>query len=245
MTKGRNVMESGIAPAAGYAGSVMAAPAHATETPERAWWLRVPAVLVDPQAVFAWFGADTREEADARQEPVLALIVLAGLAGILSLDATGSLLDWPGAGRDPVDPAVLPVLLFLQGAIYGFAAYWLGGLAFYLGLRGAGGAESFRTARHLLAYAAVPLVASLFVVWPVQLALYGLDAFRTDATDFGVAPNVFRGLEIAFVVWSGALLVVGIRVANRWSLARALGSVVLGVLALVGISLVAVILTRG
>jgi len=223
----------------------MASPAETASLPEREWWLRVPAVLVSPRAVFAWFGSSERDVADARQEPVLALVLLAGIAGILSLDATGSLLDWPGAGRDPIDPAVLPVVIFLLGAIYGFAAYWLGGLAFYLGLRAAGSTSSYRTARHLLAYAAVPLAASLLVVWPVELAIYGLDAFRTDASDLGVGSDVFRILELAFVAWAAVLLVLGIRVVNQWSVARSLGSVALALLALVGLSLVAVILTRG
>lgn len=223
----------------------MAVPAPATgeRALERDWWLRALAVLVSPRAVFAWFRSDSPAHADARAEPVLALVLLAGIAAILSLDATGSLLDWPGAGRDPLDPTVLPVVIFVEGSLYGVVAYWLGGLAFHLGLRGAGAEGSFRRARHLLAYAAMPLLLGLVLVWPVKLALYGLDAFRTDASDFGAGARVFEGLSLAFVAWSVVLLVVAVRTVFRWSVVRAVGAFGLAALALVGISLVLLILS--
>ena len=179
--------------------------AQATSAPEerleRGWWLRVPAVLMSPRNVFLAFRSDAEEQAAARQEPVLALVLLAGTAGILSLDATGTLLDYPTDGTFPRDGLVVPVIVFIQGALYGTAAYWLGGLVLYLGLRAAGGEGSYRRARHLLAYAATPLVLSLVLVWPLELALYGGDAFRTGGADEGRAALCFAVSSSAW--WSG------------------------------------------
>ena len=51
---------------------------------ERAWWLNTLAVIRRPGAVFAALREDDSEEgAAARQEPLLAVIWLAGMAGVL------------------------------------------------------------------------------------------------------------------------------------------------------------------
>jgi hypothetical protein len=221
-------------------------PAEDTAGLERDWWLRVPAVLQSPRAVFSWFRRDSVTEAEARQEPVLALVLLAGISGILSLDATGTLLDYPTrAGSLPVDTGILPVLIFIQGALYGTAVYWLGGLVVYLGLRGAGSTMSYRTSRQVLAYAAVPLLLPLVLLWPLKLAVYGTDVFRSGGSDAGTGADVFKVLELVFVAWAVGLLVLAIRTVNGWTLPRTLGSLALAAFALVGLSLVAVILSAG
>jgi hypothetical protein len=210
---------------------------------ERAWWLRIPAILQSPGAVFTRFRSESEEDAVARQEPVLALVLLGGMAGILSLEASGRLLDYPTDGSLPLDTALVPVIVFIQGGLYGTAAYWLGGLVFYLGLRAAGSTGRFRRARHMLAYAATPLLLSLLLVWPVKLALYGSDAFRTGGADERAGGLVFRALELGLIAWAAVLVVVGVRTVHGWSLPRALGSLVLAGLALVGLSLVVLILS--
>jgi hypothetical protein len=139
----------------------------------------------------------------------------------------------------------VPVVVFIQGSLYGTAAYWLGGLVFYLGLRAAGSNGSYRRGRHLLAYSAAPLLLSLAFVWPVKLALYGGDVFRTGGGDEGADGLAFRALEFGLVAWAVVLVVIGIRTVEAWSLPRALGSLVLAGFALVGISLVALILSAG
>jgi hypothetical protein len=212
---------------------------------DREWWLCVPAVLASPKTVFARLRGESEARTAARQEPVLALVLLAGVAGILSLRATGTLLDYPTDGSLPLDRAILPVVIFIQGALYGTAVYWFGGLVFYLGLRAAGSEGTYRRARHLLAYAATPLLLSLVFVWPLKLAVYGGDAFRTGGADEGAGGWVFRALELGLVVWASILIVIGIRAVEGWSLPRALGSLALAAFALVGISLVALILSAG
>ena len=87
----------------------------------------------------------------------------------------------------------------------------------------AGGSGSYRRARHVLAFAAAPLALSLFLVWPVRLAVYGEDVFRSGGADHGAGNWVFVGLELALAAWSLGLLALGLRIVQGWSWPRALG----------------------
>lgn len=200
-------------------------------SPERQWWLRTLAVFQSPRAVFAALRDDSDEQATARQEPIIAIVLLAGIAGILSAGATGKLLDDPA-----IDGLLVAVLAFLTGALYGAVSYWIGGLFLHAGLRGAGGQGSFRRTRHVLAFAAAPLALSLFVVWPLRLAIYGSDTFRTGGSDEGLGPVVFEAVTGGFVLWSVALLVLGVSVVHGWAWARALVAVALAVLAVAAVT---------
>ena len=170
------------------------------------------------------------EEAEARQEPVLALVLLSGIAAILSLTTTDTLLDYPTDGRLPLDVALLPVIIFIQGALYGAVVYWLGGGAVHLGLRGAGAEGRYRLTRHLLAFAAAPLALGLLVLLPLRLAAYGGDAFRTGGGDDGAASTggSSPGWSWPSPLWAAGLLVYGIKVVYGWSVPRVLGSLALG-----------------
>ncbi|HYM63204.1 MAG TPA: YIP1 family protein [Gaiellaceae bacterium] len=203
-------------------------------TPDRDWWLRVLAVFQAPRTVFAGLRDDSDEQATARQEPVMALVLLAGMGAILVTTATRSLLDDP-----EIDRLLVLVLVFLAGALYGVAAYWIGGCALYLGVRAAGGDETYRRARHLLAFAAAPIALSLLALWPLQIAIYGSDLFRSGGGDEGGGGVwVFRALEIGFFAWALVLIVYGIRVVHEWPLVRSLGALVLAALALVALGIV-------
>lgn len=208
------------------------APTRPDASPERQWWLRSLATLQSPSTVFAALRNDSDEQAFARQEPVLALVLLAGISGILLTRTAGRLLDEPLVDGSLL---VVAVLVFVLGAVYGVATYWLGGAALYLGLRGAGSRGSYRRARHLFAFAVTPLVLGLALLWPVRLALHGGDSFRTGGSDEGTVRTVFDVAGGAFAVWAFALLVYGITVVERWSVLRAaiaLALVVLSVLIL-------------
>ena len=194
-------------------------------SPEREWWLRVPAVLLGPRAVFVALRDDSPEQADARQEPVLALVYLAGIAGVLGTGTAATLLEDP-----EYDALLAAVWAFVAGGLYAFAGYWIIGGSLYLGARGLGGLGDYRRARHLLAFAAAPLALSLFVLWPVQLAAFGTDLFRRGGSDGGTAGTVFDAIELGFALWSAALLLVGVRAVHGWSWWRSLGA--LGLVAL-------------
>jgi hypothetical protein len=193
-------------------------------SPERDWWLRTLGIFLSPGPVFASLRDETREQREARQEPVLALIILAGIAGVLLAPSTGRLLD-----QDLVDNslAVVAVLVFFTGAIYGVATYWIGGAALFVGLKGSGSTGSYLRARHILAFSASPLVLGLLLVWPVRLAVYGSDTFRSGGSDSGAGVRVFDTLLGLFALWALGLLVYGISVVERWTFVRALVSLAL------------------
>ena len=207
---------------------------EASDRREKEWWLRTLAVFQSPRAVFAALRDQSDWEAEARQEPVLAMVLLAGLAGVLLAPSTGRLLD-----EQLVDGslAVVAVVLFITGAMYGAATYWIGGVALFVGLKGAGSRGGYRRARHVLAFAAAPLILGLLLVWPVRLAVYGGDTFRSGGSDSGTGVALFDGLLAVFGIWAIGLLVYGISVVERWKLLRAAVSVALMLLTVLIVTL--------
>ena len=190
---------------------------------ERTWLLRALLVLIDPRPVFAALRDDSEESANARQEAVTALVLLAGIASVLWTPVAGGLLDQSG-----IDGLLVAVWAFIGGGIYGLIVYWAAGAALYAGVRAAGSAGSFRRARHLLAFAAAPLALSL-VVWPVRLAAYGGDVFRAGGSDTGLVNALFVAAELGFAAWTLALLAVGVRTVHGWTWPRSLEGVALAV----------------
>lgn len=192
----------------------------AAAAPDRVWWARVPAVLSAPRRVFAALEHETEDDLDARQEPLTAIVFLAAIAAVLSTPATGRLLD------DPViDGILIPVLAIFTGGIYAVFGYFVLGGAVYLGARAAGSQGSYRRGRHIFGFALVPLALSLFLLWPVRLALYGSDSFRSGGSDAPTGDRVFDSLQIGFALWTVALLLVGLRTVERWSWGRSLAAV--------------------
>jgi hypothetical protein len=193
--------------------------------PERDWWLRVPAVFLSPRSVFAALREDEREDVEARQEPVLMLVFLAGIAAALATPAARTLYD-----DVEYDGLLVAVWAFIAGGLTAAAGYFIVGGALYLGARGLGSLGSYQRSRHLLGFAVAPLALSLLLLWPLELALFGGDRFARGGSDDGTAGSVFSALELAFGAWSLALLLVGVRVVHGWSWWRSLGA--LGLLAL-------------
>ena len=60
------------------------------QSPEKRWWLRTLAVCQAPRPVFAALRDPSPREAEAREEPILAVIILAGIAAILLAPETGA-----------------------------------------------------------------------------------------------------------------------------------------------------------
>ncbi len=199
--------------------STDSAPASALE---RNWWLRAPAVLAAPRAVFASLRDESDEAVEARQEPISALAGLAGIGAVLGTPVARHLLN-----DASVTLALIPVWAFIGGAVYALAAYWLGGGLLYGAARRLGGLGSYRRARHTLALASAPLALALVTLWPVRIAVYGQDLFRTGGNDYGRGDAVFGTLFLAAFAWSAWLLLVGVRTVHGWTWGRAAAAIAL------------------
>jgi Yip1-like protein len=173
---------------------------------ERVWLGRAVLVLVRPREVLGGLRDDSDDAARARSEAVLALVLLAGIASVLWAPNYGRLMD-----DAQMDGLVVAVLAFIGGGIYGTAVYFVGGMVLQW-LSRAAGWISYRQARHLLAFASAPVALSLFLVWPVRLAVYGEDVFHRGGSDQGAGNSAFVAVELAFVVWALVLLVLGLRI---------------------------------
>jgi hypothetical protein len=189
---------------------------------ERSWWLRAPAVLVAPRAVFVSLRDDSVEAVEARQEPLTAITALAGIAAVLGTPVARHLLN-----DASFSVSLIPVWAFLGGMVYAVAVYWLGGGLLYGAARRFGGLGNYRRARHVLALSAAPLALALFTLWPVRIAVYGQNLFRTGGADWGPGDRIFGGLLYLAFAWAAFLLVVGIRSVHGWSWARSLATVAL------------------
>ena len=197
----------------------------------RDWWIRVLLLPQSPRAVFAALRDDSPEAAGYRSEPVLAILWLAGIAWVLSTARAAHLMD-----DNNFDGLLVAVWTFLFGGIYGAAGYWAIGGILHRVLRALGSQGSYRRTRHLLAFAAVPVVLSL-VLLPVKLGLYGADLFHRGGADSGTGGSVFVALNLAFLAWGAVLLVLGIRVVHGWPWGRAVGAVAVTLIAPVAIGL--------
>jgi hypothetical protein len=176
---------------------------------ELVWLQRALFVLVRPREVLALMRDDSEPAARARSEAVLALVWLSGIASVLWTPTYGHLQD--DVANDALNVAVIA---FIGGGIYGALVYFLGGLVLYALTRVAGGI-TYRQVRHVLAFASAPVALSLFVVWPVRLAVYGEDVFKRGGSDHGAGNAAFVVIELAFVAWALALLVLGLRLLMR------------------------------
>ena len=79
----------------------------------------------------------------------------------------------------------------------------------------------------LILIAATPLALSLLTFWPLRIAVYGQDLFRTGGDDYGRGDAIFGGVYLGIVAWSVLLLVIGVRAVHGWTLARAAAAVAL------------------
>jgi hypothetical protein len=200
----------------------MAATVEPARSPalELSWWLRAPAVLVAPQAVFASLRDDSEEAVEARQEPLTAIAAFAGIAAVLGTPIARQLLN-----DASFSVSLIPVWAFFGGVVYAIAVYWLGGGLLYGAARRFGSLGSYRRARHVLTLSAVPLALSLFTLWPIRIAIYGQDLFRTGGADWGPGDRTFGGLLYFAFAWSAILLVFGVRSVHGWSWGRSLATV--------------------
>jgi hypothetical protein len=190
------------------------------DSPASAWWLRTLLVLQSPRAVFVALREDSPEVAADRSEPVLLIVLLAGIASVLSTRTAAHLMD-----DHDYDGVLVAVWTILAGFLYGGVVYWFFGAILHGAVRQLGSHGTYRRTRHLLAFAAVPLALSL-ILWPVKIALYGSDLFHRGGADAGRGGDAFAVLGLVFAAWSAGLLVIGVRSVHGWTRARAVAAAV-------------------
>jgi hypothetical protein len=181
----------------------------------REWWLRTLLVLQSPSAVFRALRRDAEEDVSERVDPVLAIVLLGGVAFALASSTAAHLLD-----DSDYDGLLVAVWAFLAGALSGTFFYWLLGAVLHGSVRALGSHGSFQRTRHVLAFAAVPVACSL-LLWPVKLALYGERLFGGPGASLGRGGAIFTVLGAVFAAWAAGLLVVGVRAVHGWSWGRA------------------------
>jgi hypothetical protein len=172
----------------------------------RHWWRLVPRLLTRPVEVFVALREDDETDVEARSEPILAIVLVAGMAGILLTPAWGTLLD-----EESLDWLVLAVVTFIGGVLYGAAGYFLLGLVVWLGARGVGVDTRARPARQLVGFAALPFALSIVITVPAIVLAFGSDWFRTGGSDGGAGREVVISVGLALALWSVGLLAVGLR----------------------------------
>ena len=185
---------------------------------EKAWLLRALLVLQSPRAVFAAIRDESKTAVEARQEPITALVWLAGIAAVLAAPAMNTLMDDPARH----DAIVVAILVFFAGGIYGMAVYWVLGAVLYYACRWFGSQGTYRRARHLLGFALAPIALAVVLFWPIRIAVEGRDPFRYGGSDGG---HLFADTFYVFVAWAVVLLAIGVRTVHGWSRGRTLAAV--------------------
>jgi hypothetical protein len=172
----------------------------------RAWWRLVPRVLTRPREVFVALREDDETDVDARSEPILAIVLVAGMAAMLLTPAWGRLLD-----EETLDWIVLAVVTFIGGILYGAFGYFLLGFVVWLGARGVGVDTHARKARQVVAFSALPFALSILITVPAIVLAFGTDWFRTGGSDDGGGRVVVVAAGLGCAFWSLALLAIGLR----------------------------------
>jgi hypothetical protein len=153
------------------------------------------------------------------------------MAYVLSTPTAAHLMD-----DHDYDGLLVAVWTFLAGGLFGGLGYFVLGAALHGSDLALGSQGSYRRARHLLAFAAVPVALSL-LVWPIELGLWGSALFHAGGADAGSGGKVFEAIDVAVLLWSAWLLVLGVRVVHGWSWARAASAAAVPILLCAGLVL--------
>ena len=152
-------------------------------------------------------------------EPILAIAFLAGIAMFLATATAGKLFDDRSTtGCSSASRRSSPARSS-RSRTTGSAAR-----ALLLGLRCLGSMSRYRRARYVVGLSTAPFVLALVVVWPLRIAIFGADLFRSGGSDEGVTAHELTVVDGAFALWALALIVVGVRTVESWSWVRSIGA---------------------
>jgi hypothetical protein len=181
---------------------------------ERDWWRRAVLVLARPREVFTALRDDSDASASDRQDTVVALAFVGGVAAALATARTA---------LDELDVFESLVWVFVTGLAYGFMGYWVLGWALSFVVPRLGGGGTRRRTRHVLAFALGPLVFAL-LAWLI------FDPLLLLLAAWSLVLLVI-GLRVVYG-WSHARATAAAALAAVWLGALAVS--VFGVLALLG-----------
>ena len=164
----------------------------------------MPAVLLAPRPVFVALRDEARDDLDARAEPILALVLLAGIASVLA---------HPGPPASSSTTAIYDglarrALWAVFAAVFtAFVGYFVVGGALYLGARGLGslgtsGARG-RSSRSRSSRSCSRCSCSGRSGWPSSATT---SFARGGADDGGAGARCSRAAEIGFALWAAALV---------------------------------------
>lgn len=180
-------------------------------------------MLVAPRAIFVSLRDESDESIESRQEPIITVVGLAGIGAVFGTPVARQLLNDPS-----MSVALIPVWAFFGGVVYAVAFYWIGGALLFGASRRLGSNGSWRRSRQVLALASAPLALTLFTLWPIRIAVYGENLFRTGGNDYGRGDTIFGAIFYAAIAWAFWLLVVGVRSVHGWTYARAAAAIAMG-----------------
>ncbi len=112
----------------------------------------------------------------------------------------------------------------VAGPVAGLLTVVLIALVIRLVSRLLGGHATLREAMPMVAFAMVPLVISLVVVFPIEIAVFGQYLFDNNPPPLVINPPAFVGLaalDVLAALWAWVLLIAGTRVALRLTPTRA------------------------
>ena len=159
-------------------------------------------------------------------------VILSALFGVALVLAA---FWWTTALRRYDHPGVLAGLSMPGGFVVGIL--WTSVTAGGMLLLTRTGRKKFSPAFAVTAYASVPVVLSLLLVFPVELAVFGLDLFRANPHPMVIDPVAYVALMFLdglAVLWSVILLLLGVQVITGVPRGRALVVVVILLLPVAG-----------
>lgn len=148
------------------------------------------------------------------------------------------------AGNSIADPVLLGATGLILGPPVGLVLVGLFAVAMTRVSRMLGGKASLRNSHAVAAFATIPIVCSLVLVFPVELAVFGFDLFRSNPHPMVINPLAYTtliGFNALAIAWSWWLVLEGAIVANSFTRLRAAGLAVM-LLVLCGATLAPLVL---
>jgi len=143
----------------------------------------------------------------------------------------GGLALWLArAGEHPTNFAFILLTLAWSGPVAGLVGFSFIAALFRLLFRSPFDVITYRQASALLAYALVPSVVAVVLVFPIELAVFGKILFSFDPTPYTYKPIVFfvlAGLDAVAACWSMILVFTAFRTVYRVSYSRLIGGMLM------------------